>query len=76
MSESAEGTRPATGPNPGEDLASPTSVASYGHEPSRIAQPSTFLFPRSQNRAMQDKVLTAVDKDQQSGLVSAPKIPS
>jgi len=72
MSDStAEGIRPATaGPNPVDVLTSPTNIPRHGHEPSRIAQPSTFLLPRGQNRAMQDKPLTAIDKDQLSGLVS------
>lgn len=72
MSDSAGDTRPPAGPNPVEGLTSPTNIAWYGHEPSLIAQPSTFLLPRGHNRAMQDKPLTAVDKDQLSGLVSAP----
>ncbi|TVY15944.1 5'-AMP-activated protein kinase subunit gamma, partial [Lachnellula arida] len=61
MSETAEGPRPAW-PNP------PAVI--LGHESSLIAQPSTFLLPRGPNRAMQDKdkPLSAVDKDQQSGL--------
>lgn len=65
MSDTAEDTRLA---------AAPTNVASYGHEPSFIAQPSTFLLPRGQNRAMQDKPVTAVDQDQLKGLVSAPAL--
>lgn len=70
----AEDTRPPAGPNSVEGLTSPTNIARYGHEPSLItvAQPSTFLLPRGLNRAMQEKPLTAVDKDQLSGLVSAP----
>lgn len=63
----AEDTRPPAAAVP-NDL---TSIARHGHEPSRIAQPSTFLLPRGQNRAMQDKPLTAIDKDQLSGLVSS-----
>lgn len=64
MSDTAEDTRLA---------AAPTNVARYGHEPSRIAQPSTFLLPRGQNRAMQDKPMTAVDQDQLKGLVGTPR---
>lgn len=64
----AEDTRPAAAPNPVDSLTSPTNIARHGHEPSRIAQPSTFLLPRGQNRAMQEKPLTATDKDQLSGL--------
>jgi len=63
MSDTAEDTRPA---------AAPTNVARFGHEPALIAQPSTFLLPRGQNRAMQDKPVTAVDQDQLKGLVGAP----
>ncbi|PVH89509.1 Snf1 protein kinase-like protein complex subunit Snf4 [Cadophora sp. DSE1049] len=59
MSDTAEDTRPA---------AAPTNVARFGHEPALIAQPSTFLLPRGQNRAMQDKPVTAVDQDQLKGL--------
>lgn len=70
MSEMAGATEPTPAPNA---FSSPTS-ARYGHE-QRIAQPSTFLLPRGHNRAMQDKPLTAVDKDQQSGLVSVPWTP-
>jgi 5'-AMP-activated protein kinase regulatory gamma subunit len=71
MSDTAEVTaRAPAAPNPADSSASPTNIARYGHEPSRIAQPSTFLLPRGQNRAMQDKPLSAVDKDQLSGLVS------
>ena len=65
MSETAEDPRPVW-PHP------PTVI--LGHESSLIAQPSTFLLPRGPNLAMQDKdkPLSAVDKDQLSGLVSAP----
>jgi 5'-AMP-activated protein kinase regulatory gamma subunit len=68
MSDTAEVTRAPAAPNPVDDSPSPTNIARYGHEPSWIAQPSTFLLPRGQNRAMQDKPLSAVDKDQLSGL--------
>jgi len=72
MPDTAEGTRPAA-PNPAEAITSPTSIARQGHESSLIAQPATFLLlPRGQNRAMQEKPMTALDKDQQSGLVSGP----
>jgi hypothetical protein len=74
MSDTAEGSRPAA---PAEgvigSIATPTSIARLSHESSLIAQPSTFLSP-AQNRAMQDKPLTSVDRDQQSGLVSRPRI--
>jgi hypothetical protein len=56
------------------DTANPPT-AILGHESSLIAQPSTFLLPRGPNRAMQDNPLSAVDKDQESGLVSAPLLP-
>jgi 5'-AMP-activated protein kinase regulatory gamma subunit len=72
MSDTAEVTRAPAAPNPVDGPPSPTNIARYGHEPSWIAQPSTFLLPRGQNRAMQDKPLSAVDKDQLSGLVSEP----
>lgn len=68
MSDTAQGSRPPA-PNPVKNIATPTSIARHGHESSQIAQPSTFLSP-AQNRAMQDKPLSTVDKDQQSGLVS------
>jgi 5'-AMP-activated protein kinase regulatory gamma subunit len=66
MSDTAEGTR-APAPNPAEFIATPTSIARHGHE--LIAQPSTFLLPRGHNRAMEEKPLTLVDKDQEQGLV-------
>ncbi|KAL3423288.1 nuclear protein snf4 [Phlyctema vagabunda] len=69
MSDTAEGTR-AAAPNPDHSLSSPIT---YGHEPPIVAQPSTFLLPRGQNRAMQEKPekpLTALDKDQMHGLKS------
>jgi len=70
MSNPAECTRPAAAPNPTDSIASPTGIiVKHGHEPV-IAQPSTFLLPRGQNRAMTEKPLTALDKDQQQGLVS------
>lgn len=72
MSDTAEGTRAAAAPNAVDRSPSPTNIARHGHEPSRIAQPSTFLLPRGQNRAMQDKPLSSVDRDQLSGLVSLP----
>lgn len=75
MSEQAEGTR-AAAPNPVEVSAVATSIARPGHEPALIAQPSTFLLPRAQNRAMQEKPLTALDRDQQNGLVSWPVLPT
>lgn len=74
MSDTAEVTRAGVAPNTADGSPSPTNIARYGHE-SRIAQPSTFLLPRGQNRAMQDKPLSAVDKDQLSGLVSIPWSP-
>lgn len=75
MSNTAEGTRPAAAPNPADSIASPTGIVRHGHE-SLIAQPSTFLLPRGQNRAMAEKPLTALDKDQQQGLVSGVLSPS
>jgi 5'-AMP-activated protein kinase regulatory gamma subunit len=45
-------------------------IVRLGHEAALIAQPSTFLLPRGHNRAMVETPLTAVDKDQQQGLVS------
>ncbi|EPE33217.1 CBS-domain-containing protein [Glarea lozoyensis ATCC 20868] len=68
MSNTAEGTGPAL-PADGliGSIATPTSIARLGHESNMIAQPSTFLSP-AQNRAMQDRPLTSVDRDQQSGL--------
>jgi hypothetical protein len=68
MSEMAEDTLPAA-PNPVEPKIPPTSIARLGHE-AVIAQPSTFLLPRGHNRAMAEKPLTPLDKDQQQGLVS------
>ena len=64
----------ATEPTPAPNAFSSPTSDRYSHE-QRIAQPSTFLLPRGHNRAMQDKPLTAVDKDQQSGLVSVPWTP-
>ena len=69
MSNTAEDTRPPAAPNPVDPVASPTGIVRHGHE-SLIAQPSTFLLPRGHNRAMAEKPLTALDKDQQQGLVS------
>ncbi|KAG0649008.1 5 -AMP-activated kinase subunit gamma [Hyphodiscus hymeniophilus] len=69
MSNTAEGTRPAAPPNPADSIASPTGIVRHGHE-SLIAQPSTFLLPRGPTRAMAEKPLTALDKDQQQGLKS------
>lgn len=66
MSDTAEGPRLAA-PNPHHSLQSPIT---YGHEPPIVAQPSTFLLPRGQNRAMQEKPLTAIDRDQMHGLKS------
>jgi 5'-AMP-activated protein kinase regulatory gamma subunit len=69
MSDTAEVARVAAAPTAVVDGSpSPTSIARHGHE--RIAQPSTFLLPRGQNSAMQDKPLSSVDRDQLSGLVS------
>jgi hypothetical protein len=59
-------------PNTKEGIASPTNIARHGHESIIPAQPSTFLLPRGHNRAMQDKPLTALDRDQMHGLVSGP----
>jgi len=59
MSDTAEdNARAATATNPVD--------ARFGHE--RIAQPSTFLLPRGQNRAMQEQPLSSVDKDELAGL--------
>lgn len=74
MSNMAEGTRLA-GEIPVDSIASPTAIVGHGHE-SLIAQPSTFLLPRGQNRAMVEKPLTALDRDQQQGLVSGVLSPS
>ena len=70
MSNTAEDLRLAA-PNPVDPIASPTGNVRHGHE-SLIAQPSTFLLPRGHNRAMaeKEKPLTALDNDQQQGLVS------
>lgn len=68
MSEMAEDIR-AAAPNPVEPVAMSASTARPGHE-AVIAQPSTFLLPRVHNRAMAEKPLTPLDKDQQQGLVS------
>lgn len=60
-------------PNPVEPEASPANIAPrLGHE-AVIAQPSTFLLPRGQNRAMAGKPLSPLDKDQLQGLVSGPR---
>lgn len=74
MSDTAEVNRAPAAPNPvpGDGSPSPTNIGRYGHEPARIAQPSTFLLPRGQNLAMKDKPLSPVDKDQLAGLVSGP----
>lgn len=71
MSDTAEH---MAGPHP-VDFTSPTNVVRFDHEPSRIAQPSTFLLPRAPNRAMAEKPLTAVDQDQLKGLVSDARKP-
>ncbi|RDW94797.1 putative nuclear protein SNF4 [Coleophoma crateriformis] len=47
-----------------------SSPISYGHEPPLVAQPSTFLLPRGHNRAMEDKPLSPLDRDQMHGLKS------
>lgn len=77
MSDIAEEIRPAA-PNPAEAFTSqPSVIARHDHE-SRIAQPSTFLLPRGKVAEMQqekpqerpqEKPMTALDKDQQKGLV-------
>jgi hypothetical protein len=70
MSNTAEDTRPGAPNSVNPITSSPTGFPRHGHE-SLIAQPSTFLLPRGQPRAMTEKPLTALDKDQQQGLVSA-----
>ncbi|KAG9231236.1 Snf1 protein kinase-like protein complex subunit Snf4 [Amylocarpus encephaloides] len=68
MSDTAEGTQPAArAPAEGTGAIATQPTSRLGHESTRIAQPSTFLSP-AQNRAMQDRPLSSVDKDQQSGL--------
>lgn len=78
MSDREEEMRPAA-PNPADTFTSqPQIIARHDHE-SRIAQPSTFLLPRGkvaemqqekpQEQPQEEKPMTALDKDQQKGLV-------
>lgn len=67
---SAEAPRP-TAPNPVETTDSTANSArQHGHEQLPFVQPSTFLQPRIPTRAMPEKPITQIDKDQQAGLVS------
>ena len=69
---SAEPPRP-TAPNPVDttDSTAPNNAKQHGHEQLPFVQPSTFLQPRIPSRAMPEKPITQIDKDQQAGLVSA-----
>lgn len=82
MSDPAESSRPeAPASNPAGAVASHVHgqghdrALSHGHE-SKIAQPSTFLLPRSHAPAMPEPPLSQVDRDQQQGLVSSTSSPS
>lgn len=80
MSDPAENFRPAApSSNPAGAIArhgygqGHDRALGLGHE-SQIAQPSTFLLPRGNTPAMPEPPLTQVDRDQQQGLVSTPKL--
>jgi CBS domain-containing protein len=72
MSDLAEDTqRPPPAAANAIDALKQSAVHSIpGHERFTPAQPSTFLQPQGQNRAMQEKPLTVTDKEQLEGLAA------
>lgn len=73
--DTAQETRPAAS-NPVE--ATTTAAAKRSDHAQGYAKPSTFLLPhpRTQDRAMPDKPLTALDIDQQQGIVRSTLCPA